>query len=341
MPRRTSIVSLSRALSVVGVLVASEVPRGLGQDWLLEAEHAAWRARDSSAEVVFDDRIWILGGWFDSFQPAPRDVWSSADGRHWNQVAAEAPWKHGDFLMGVAHNGRMWAMGGWYNGRLPDHSASNAVWASSDGARWDQVVAAAPWTPRLAGGLVSHGGKIWLLGGTEDYYFGNDQSVRNDVWCSENGRDWTLAVEHAPWSPRAYHAAVSHAGKIWVLGGGNYVPNYRALNDVWCSEDGVAWTRVAESAGWAPRIWFSSVSYRDRLWVLGGWSNGPPRNWNDVWYSRDGADWKRYASPTIWKERHEHSAFVFRDRIWIAGGHAQPLSNEVWSLFIPPSRPLP
>ena len=47
-----------------------------------------------------------------------------------------------------------------------------------------------------------------------------------------------------PWSPRAYHAAVVHDGKIWVLGGGNYVPKYHALNDVWSSSDGVHWERV-------------------------------------------------------------------------------------------------
>jgi hypothetical protein len=27
--------------------------------------------------------------------------------------------------------------------------------------------------------------------------------------------------------------------------------------------------------------------------------------------------------------------FVFQDKLWIAGGHAKPLSNEVWSLFLP------
>jgi hypothetical protein len=41
-------------------------------------------------------------------------------------------------------------------------------------------------------------------------------------------------------------------------------------------------------------------------------------------------------SRVVWKERHEHSAYVFQDRIWVAGGHAQPLSNEVWSLYVPP-----
>ena len=27
--------------------------------------------------------------------------------------------------------------------------------------------------------------------------------------------------------------------------------------------------------------------------------------------------------------------FFFQDKLWIAGGHAQPLSNEVWSLHLP------
>lgn len=33
-----------------------------------------------------------MGGWFNSFEPPPRDVWSSADGRIWDQVERQAPW---------------------------------------------------------------------------------------------------------------------------------------------------------------------------------------------------------------------------------------------------------
>jgi hypothetical protein len=77
------------------------------------------------------------------------------------------------------------------------------------------------------------------------------------------------------------------------------------------------------------------VVYRDRLWVLGGWSNHPARTWGDVWYSRDGKDWQQLKTRVIWKALHEHSAYIFRDRIWVAGGHAQPHSSEVWSLQVP------
>lgn len=304
-------------------------------DWVLETADAGWRPRDSQGEVVLRDRLWIMGGWFDSYQPAPRDVWSSRDGKSWERVLETAPWKHSDLSMSLTFGDRMWMMGGWYNGRLPDHSAGNEVWSSTDGAQWEQATPNAGWSPRLAAAVVSYRGKMWLLGGTEDYYFGDDASLKHDVWHSTNGRDWTCATEHAGWSPRAYHQAVALNGKLYVLGGGNYVPDYQARNDVWSSDDGVHWTLETDAAPWHPRLWFSAAVYRDRIWVLGGWSNNPSRNWGDVWYSRDGKDWKQLASQVMWKARHEHSAFVFRDKLWVAGGHAQPLSNEVWSLELP------
>jgi hypothetical protein len=319
------------------LLVLSGTSRGDDRvlDWVKVTGQAPWRARDSSGEVVFKDRLWLLGGWFDSYSPPPRDVWSSPDGKAWDLVNGEAPWKHSDLPMTVVFDGRMWLLGGWYNGRLPGHSASSAVWSSTDGRAWEQATDRAGWSPRLAGGVVSFKERMWVLGGTEDYYFGDDASLKNDVWSSADGKDWRLEAAHAPWVPRAYHAALVHDGKIWVLGGGNYVPKYEARNDVWCSADGVHWERAAEHAPWHERLWFSAVTYRDRMWVLGGWSNNPSRNWGDVWYSRDGKDWTELRSRTIWKARHEHSAYVFQDRIWVAGGHAQPLSHEVWSLEVP------
>ena len=304
-------------------------------NWVKVTDRAGWQARDSQGEVVFDDKLWVLGGWFDSYSSPPRDVWSTADGKAWELVTKTAPWKHSDLPMTVAFDGKMWLMGGWYNGRLKDHSASNAVWSSTNGKDWTQVTAKAAWSPRIAAGLVVFKGKMWLLGGTENYYFGDERSLKNDVWYSENGQDWTLATADAGWSPRAYHQAVVHDGKKWVMGGGNYTPRYHARNDVWCSEDGVNWTRVTAAAPWHERLWFSAVVYRDRMWVLGGWSSPPYTNWGDVWHSKDGKTWAEYRPAVTWKARHEHSAYVWRDRIWVAGGHAQPLNSEVWSLELP------
>ncbi len=303
-------------------------------NWVLETGDAGWQPRDSQGEVVFGNRLWIMGGWFNSHEAPPRDAWSSADGRDWTLVTKSAPWIHSDLSMSIAFKDRMWMMGGWYNGRLPGYSASNQVWWSTDGATWRQATAAAGWSPRIASAIVEFRGRMWVLGGTENYYFGDDQSLKNDVWSSADGAEWRQETAAAPWSPRAYHQAVVLNERIYVFGGGNYVPSYHAKNDVWSSEDGIHWTCENESAPWQPRMWFSAAIYRDRMWVLGGWSKEKD-NFGDVWHSRDGKTWKQLQTAACWKARHEHSAFVFADKLWIAGGHARPLSSEVWSLSLP------
>lgn len=328
-------------IAVLTVLLHRADAPAAGQqvDWQRIAETTEFAPRDSCGELVLNDRMWLLGGWLSSYEDPPRDVWSSPDGKQWTRAAESAPWKHSDFAMTLAFRDRMWVMGGWHGGRLAHASASSQVWSSTEGHDWTQQTASAGWSPRMASGAVVFKDRMWILGGVQKYYFGTDDDLLSDVWCSEDGVHWECKTERAPWTPRAYHVAVAFRDRLWVLGGGNYLPNYQAHNDVWSSADGVNWTQETEAAGWPPRIWFSACTYRDHLWVLGGWSNNPAQNWNDVWYSADGKQWHALKTPTIWKPRHEHSAYVFQDKLWVVGGHAAPLTNDVWQLDLPENWP--
>ncbi|MBI3948469.1 MAG: galactose oxidase [Armatimonadetes bacterium] len=300
-------------------------------DWVCVNECADWPARDSQGEFVYGGHLWILGGWFTPQTPNPRDVWKSPDGRRWTCVAREAPWEHSDLSAAMVFRGRMWFMGGR---KLPGAENSNKVWSSTDGADWTLETRSAGWCPRVAPSFAVFRDRMWILGGTESFYDHSDAMVKNDVWSSADGGEWRLETAHAGWSKRAHAQAVVFNNKLWILGGGLWSPQHVAANDVWCSEDGVSWTQVTASAPWQPRLWFSVVVYRGRMWVLGGWSR-EHGNFGDVWYSSDGRSWTELRSPVIWKNRHEHSAFVFQDRIWVAGGYADALNSEVWSLTIP------
>ncbi len=108
---------------------------------------------------------------------------------------------------------------------------------------------------------------------------------------------------------------------------------------MWSSRDGVHWTQATDKAPWHARIWFSALVYKNRMWVLGGWSNKPSQNWNDVWYSSDGANWKQLQTEQVWSKRHEHSAYVFDGKIWVVAGNAWPCTNDVWRLELPPDWP--
>lgn len=315
-----------------GSLTAQNIPL----EWSMVTDSAAWQPRDSQGEVVFKGYMWLFGGWHSSYEAPPQDVWCSKDGKNWELVTDNAPWIHSDLPMSIAFNNKMWLMGGWFNGRLEGRSASNKVWASEDGKRWTLVTEAAGWSPRCAAAIVNFKGKLWVLGGTTDYYEGDTTSLLNDVWYSEDGKHWTMATKHADWPPRAYHQAVVLNDRIYLMGGGNYDPTYFAYHDVWSSADGIHWNQETSAAPWHERIWFSSVVYRNHLWVIGGWSNNPYRNWPDTWYSKDGKNWTKLAAQGIpWKERHEHSAYVFGDQLWVAGGMTPPLVNDVWTLKLP------
>jgi len=334
---KKAITRLAGCLVFCTVLLAAIDGAAKPPNWVRVVEHAAWAPRDSCAETVFNGRMWLMGGWFTSDAPGPRDVWSSPDGANWTRATAEAPWKHGDLSTALVYDGRMWIMGGWYGGRKSFASASRAVWASGDGTHWTCETEAAPWKARLgAGGVVFHG-KMWILGGLERYFYGTPSDLLNDVWCSADGRNWRQVTAHAAWAPRAYHGAVVFDNKIWIMGGGNYLPEYAGYNDVWNSPDGVHWTRVADHAPWASRIWFSNVVYRNRIWVLGGWSDKPWTNWHDVWFSADGKTWKELKTDMVWSKRHEQSFYVFADKIWVAGGNEWPIVNDVWQIDVPES----
>ena len=302
-------------------------------NWVQETKEASWQARDSQGEFEYNGYMWMLGGWFTPQLPNPRDVWKSSDGKNWSQVTESAPWEHSDLSAALVFKDKMWMMGGR---KLPGTECSNQVWSSVNGADWTLETPNAGWSPRLAPGFLVFKDKMWILGGTSDFYQNNDTTMFNDVWSSADGKTWKLEQANAPWSKRAHGKAFVFNGKMWILGGGSRNPSPKAMNDVWSSEDGINWTQVTDSAAWKPRMWFSTVVYRDRMWVLGGWEDAG--NLGDVWYSKDGKNWTELKSERIWSKRHEHSAFVFKDKIWVVGGAAEPnylLDSEVWSLEIP------
>ncbi len=301
-----------------------------GPNWVCVNPKADWQARDSMGDFVYRDHLWILGGWFTPQDPNPVDVWKSPDGKKWTCVQEHAPWVQSDLPVSLAFDDRMWIMGGR---KLPGTECSNKVWSSTDGVAWT-LEGQAGWRPRVSPCFAVFKDRMWVFGGTESFYDHSEAMVKNDVWSSADGKGWKLETPNAGWSKRAHSQAVVFKDKLWIMGGGLWNPQHVATNDVWCSEDGVHWTQVTPAAPWAPRLWFGAVAYRDHLWVFAGWSK-EHGNFGDVWCSADGVAWTEVKSDVIWKARHEIAPYVFQDKIWLAGGHAEPLSNEVWSLEIP------
>lgn len=127
-----------------------------------------------------------------------------------------------------------------------------------------------------------------------------------------------------PLGARQQAAAVSHNGKLWVIGGRGF-SGY--MNDVWSSSDGTNWTEVKPSETASPthfskRVGHAVVSFNNQMWLIGGYSTESYTYLNDVWTSSDGANWTLTASVTqsTFSARAHHTVVVFNNKMYMMGG---------------------
>ena len=278
-----------------------------GINWGLETSSAVWSGRDGHQALSHNGKIYVLGGrrWNDTLN----DVWSSVNGINWS-LETSAAWPRRDGHQALSYNGRLYVLGG-----DDDFDNKNDVWSSVNGTNWSLETSSAAWLRRYGHQALSHNGRMYVLGGAR-FDLPLSFSSYNDVWSSVNGINWSLETSSAAWSGRSYHQALSHNGKIYVLGGSGG-------NDVWSSVDGKIWMQETDGAGWSERSAHqAALSHNGRIYVLGGYSstseNGS-RYRNDVWSSADGKNWLRETDDAGWSGRNEHQAVVFPSPLVLFG----------------------
>ena len=159
-----------------------------------------------------------------------------------------------------------------------------------------------------------------------------------------------LTSGESKWKARSDHTSVVFKDKIWVMGGDD---GRKFLNDVWSSPDGKTWTESTppknakketarpDANWWMARYSHTSVVFKDKIWVMGGYEGR--KFLNDVWSSPDGSIWtestppknaeKETARPDAnwWTARFKHSSVMFNKKIWIMGGWSTEISSDIWS----------
>lgn len=303
--------------------------------WECVTEDAAFAGRDGAGALVFDDRMWLLGGWnpkdkvnFPSI--CNSEIWSSTDGADWTLETLQAPWEGRHTAGYGVFDGAMWIVGG--DGNQGHYQPD--VWRSGDGRHWDLVMDDVPWGLRALHYTVVYKDKIWVMGGqTVPQFAPAPEIFYNDVWCTENGKNWTQVTDNVPWAPRGMiGGCVVFQDAMWILGGGTYDTDERPdrifYNDVWRSEDGIAWELVVDATPWMPRQYHEVAVFDKKMWVMEGYHQDGG-NRNDVWYSVDGVTWMEVPN-TPWAPRHAASVFVYDDALWMVAGNN--MFPDVWKL---------
>ena len=163
------------ALLILSTICHSQVQT---PDWVLEST-APWQARDSQAEWVFKDQLWIGGGWFQSYAEPPRDVWASGDGKAWKLVEQNAPWEPRLWFSAAVYRGRMWVLGGWSK----EKDNFGDVWHSADGKTWQRLETKTCWKARHEHSVFVFQDKLWIAGG-------HARPLSSEVWSLRLPKGW-------------------------------------------------------------------------------------------------------------------------------------------------------
>ncbi len=197
-----------------------------GKSWAYvnRGRDVPWAPRALHHTLVFQDRIWVIGGQtMPAFGAAEeifyRDLWTTTDGVRWQQVKPREPYWSARGMIGgsVVHQGRIWILGGgtYDTPKTPDRKFFNDVWSSADGAKWTRHVENAPWDSRQYHDVAAFDGRMWVM---EGYH--KQGGNRNDVWYSADGVNW-YEVPGTPWKPRHAASLFEHGDALWMVTGNN------------------------------------------------------------------------------------------------------------------------
>lgn len=328
--------------------LADDSSSATGSTWTQAASSAPFPARIRHTSVVFNNRMWVIGGEGEHGERL-HDVWYSTDGSHWTAANISAEFAGRYDPMSVVYDGRMWIIGGW--GVVEQASSEkgrtlNDTWYSSDGILWTRATEAATFPAREDATSLVYDNKIWILGGSGDF-----GKILNDVWYSRDGIEWSEVNASAAFPARLGAASVVYDDRMWIIGGTD--SNLLPLNDIWSSTDGVFWTEINSSAAFPKRYQATSIVYDDKMWIIGG-SNGkssypfingqyPLHFFNDIWYSTDGIIWKTANNGTdesgsdpatsLFQPRQSHTSVVYMDRMWVIAGGLNQISDKTAGPF--------
>jgi len=226
-----------------------------------------WSPRVNQTGVVFEDSMFLLGGFSPVNKTCYNDVW----------VYADSPVKQE------------------YYGQ-PDTPTPSLARGEEFEPFWIRVMRNAPWEPRRRAFALNFLGKVWLLGGqtcSGRWTF--------DIWSTTDMRAWTVVTRNAVWRSRNGVVATVHERRMYVIGS----VQDRFYNTFY-TNDGVNWQQFPDSCALTKVMVQQFVSFRGymMLFTLGCHDKEDPnqqpvdcsaptagRLENRIWYSRNGQSW--------------------------------------------------
>lgn len=153
-----------------------------GIHWELECAAADFSPRESHSAVVYDNKLWILGG---SPPKVSSEVWSSTNGSVWRKETGESSFPGRFGHTSIVYDDKIYVIAGY---QTDINDAVNDIWCSEDGTTWLEITDSSPFDRRYYHTSHLHDGKMWVLGGEV-------QGEYRDIWCSTAFDNFTVKLD--------------------------------------------------------------------------------------------------------------------------------------------------
>ncbi|MBD3359795.1 MAG: hypothetical protein GF365_03775, partial [Candidatus Buchananbacteria bacterium] len=215
----------------------------------------SWTARRTFPSIVFDNKMWVLGG-YEFRVRSWNDVWYSTNGTDWTLIGDDYGGVFGPrwYAPLANFNDKLWILGGASAGT----GLTNDIWSSNDGHIWTQELAnnnspgPSQWSQRLGHRAIVFDNKLWVVGGC---FQGSGACLG---YCVGGPNDGQQCVQGSD------------------CGAGNICQD-AILDDVWYTSDGISWTQSAAPSWlgrYAPTLNIFNDGTGDKLWLAGGYIRG-------------------------------------------------------------------
>jgi hypothetical protein len=327
--------------------------------WTKLIDDADWGNRYDHASTVFNDRLWIFGGYNPGKTTGDtyyEDVWSSTDGSSWDLATAQAPWHGRRGHEVIVFKDALYLIGGFEVDESTGYRQyTNDVWTSNDGTEWTLLKprtdpvrdSLADWMPRMEHSctvkVVDGIAYIYLIAGRtmQENIDGRFATIyHNDVWRSTDAITWEK-LENNDFGIRGDQAFAINpsTGRMYIQGGTHgftFTPEPGSTHPIeqweylWYSDDGEDWTAVNDTASFDQGLlWRSShqmIFYQNSLWGLPGKTMSNEHylfakpQYYPIWRYHTNGEWEVDSYGAAFDPRHGYTSEVFDNKVWILGG---------------------
>lgn len=169
-----------------------------GASWSLATSAPGWAKRNYCGAVVFQDKLWVLGGRDETDNLWYNDVWNTSDGVTWTQITASAAWGAREAPAVFVKNGFIYL--GFGKKSTGDETGQD-LWKTNDGITWTQVHADMVFgevSPVAPTGIIHSDGALYIFNSLSPDTLGVDSAVWRSTLDLGSGTIGTITTSCEP-----------------------------------------------------------------------------------------------------------------------------------------------